>query len=141
MQGKRIDGVVGWDLRDGATVLSADITAYGYAGHLDDPDLPQVDISFGAPKELNFELVTEYPSANLFNGFWSDYVAEITDKDSKLLSAFFRLTEVDIFNLDFSRLIYVDGALWRLNRVEDYNPLSSEVTKVELLKVIELSYA
>lgn len=88
-----------------------------------------MDISFGAPKELNFELVTEYPSANLFNGFWSDYVAEITDKDSALLSAFFRLTEVDIFNLDFSCLIK-GRALWRLNRVEDYNPLSSEVTKV-----------
>jgi hypothetical protein len=51
------------------------------------------------------------------------------------------LNEIDIFNLDFSRLIYVDGALWRLNKVEDYNPMVSDVTKVELLKVIELTYA
>jgi hypothetical protein len=141
MQGKRIDGVTGWDLRDGASTLASNITEYGYGGHLDDPDVPQVDICFGAPKELQFELTTEYPSANLFNGFWSDYVAEITDKDSKLLTAFFKLNEVDIFNLDFSRLIYVDGALWRLNKVEDYNPMASDVTRVELLKVIELSYA
>jgi len=141
MQGRRVDGVTGWALRDGVSTITSGITQYGYGGHLDDPDNPQVDICFGAPQELQFELVTQYPSANLFNGFWSDYVAEITDKDSKLLSAFFRLTEVDIFNLDFSRLIYVDGALWRLNRVEDYSPLSSDVTKVELLKVIELSYA
>jgi hypothetical protein len=141
MQGKRIDGVTGWDLRDGVTTLVSNITEYGYGGHLDDPDVPQVDICFGAPKELQFELTTEYPSANLFNGFWSDYVAEITDKDSKLLTAFFKLNEVDIFNLDFSRLIYVDGALWRLNKVEDYNPMASDVTRVELLKVIELSYA
>jgi hypothetical protein len=140
MQGKRIEGVTGWDLRDGASVISANNLVYGYAGHLDDPDVPQVDICFGAPKELQFELTTEYPSANLFNGFWSDYVAEITDKDSKLLTAFFKLNEVDIFNLDFSRLIYVDGALWRLNKVEDYNPMASDVTKVELLKVIELTY-
>jgi hypothetical protein len=141
MQGKKIVGVNSWDLKNGSGTTLTTFTDYGFAGHLDDPDVPQVDIGFGAPRELSFELTTEYPSANLFNGFWSDYVAEITDKDSKLLLAHFRLTEVDIFNLDFSRLIYVDGALWRLNKVIDYNPLSSDVTKVELLKVIELSYA
>ena len=140
MQAKKIENVVTYALKDGATTLT-NLTDYGYAGHLDDPDVPQVDLCFGAPKELQFEIVVQYPSANLFNGFWSDYVAEITDKDSKLLSAFFKLNEVDIFNLDFSRLIYVDGALWRLNKVEDYNPMVSDVTKVELLKVIELSYA
>jgi hypothetical protein len=141
MQGKKIVNVNPWDLKNGSATTLTTFTDYGFAGHLDDPDVPQVDIGFGAPRELSFELTTEYPSANLFNGFWSDYVAEITDKDSKLLLAHFRLTEVDIFNLDFSRLIYVDGALWRLNKVIDYNPLSSDVTKVELLKVIELSYA
>ena len=82
----------------------------------------------------------KYPSANLFNGYWSEYVAEITDKDSKLLTGFFRLNDVDILNLDFSKLIYIDGALWRLNKVIDYNPIEQDVTKVELLKVIELSY-
>lgn len=140
MQAKKITGVNSYAIRNGATTLT-NITDYGYAGHLDDPDVPQVDLCFGAPKELQFEVAVSYPSANLFNGFWSDYVAEITDKDSKLLIAYFRLTEVDILNLDFSRLIYIDGALWRLNKVSDYNPMADDVTRVELLKVIELSYA
>ena len=140
MQAKKISGVNSYAIRNGATTLT-NLTDYGYAGHLDDPDVPQVDLCFGAPKELQFEVAVSYPSANLFNGFWSDYVAEITDKDSKLLIAFFRLTEVDILNLDFSRLIYIDGALWRLNKVSDYNPMAEDVTQVELLKVIELSYA
>ena len=140
MQAKKIEDVASYALRDGATTLT-NLTDYGYAGHLDDPDVPQVDLCFGAPKELQFEVAVSYPSANLFNGFWSDYVAEITDKDSKLLIAFFKLTEVDILNLDFSRLIYIDGALWRLNKVTDYNPMADDCTQVELLKVIELSYA
>ena len=140
MQARKITGVNSYAIRNGATTLT-NLTDYGYAGHLDDPDVPQVDLCFGAPKELQFEVAVSYPSANLFNGFWSDYVAEITDKDSKLLIAFFRLTEVDILNLDFSRLIYIDGALWRLNKVSDYNPMAEDVTQVELLKVIELSYA
>jgi hypothetical protein len=47
----------------------------------------------------------------------------------------------DIFDLDFSKLIYIDGALWRLNKVMDYNPIEYGTTKVEFLKVNELTYA
>lgn len=142
MQARKLTGLNPYSIKNGSgTTITSNVTAYGYAGHLDDPDVPQVDISFGAPKQLYYELVVSYPSANLFNGFWSDYVAEITDKDSKLLIAFFRLTDLDIYDLDFSRLIYIDGALWRLNKVIDYNPMAEDVTQVELLKVIELSYA
>lgn len=142
MQAKKIENMVPYNIKNGSsTTLLSNVTDYGYGGHLDDPDVPQVDLCFGAPRQLYFEVSVAYPSANLFNGFWSDYVAEITDKDSKLLIAFFRLTDMDIYNLDFSRLIYIDGALWRLNRVIDYRPLANDVTQVELLKVIELSYA
>jgi hypothetical protein len=108
---------------------------------LDDPDNPAADINFGAPKEINFTLATPYPSANLFNAFWSDYLAEISDKDSKLLSCFVRLTDADIYSLDFSRLIWIDGSLWRLNKVVDYNPMDNDTTKCEFLKVIELTYS
>jgi len=51
-------------------------TAYGYAGHLDDPINPTQDLNFGAPSEVYFTVST-YPSNNLFNRFWSNYIAEI----------------------------------------------------------------
>jgi len=140
MQAKKITDVNPWDIKNGGSTLEAGLTYYGYAGHLDDPDVPQTDINYGAPNELYFELVSQYPSANLFNGFWSDYVAEITDKDSKLLSAYFKLTEMDIYGLNFARLIYLDGALWRLNRIIDYNPMVQDTTQVELLKVLQITY-
>jgi hypothetical protein len=139
LQIKKKTGVTSYDVKDGGTVKQS-LTSYGYGGHLDDPDTPQADINFGTPEEIYFNLTNQYPSANLFTGFWFDYVAEITDKDSKLMTAFFRLNEMDIYGLDFARLIYIDGALWRLNRIIDFNPLSGESTKVELLKVMELSY-
>ena len=140
LQAKKITEVNPWDIKNGGSTIDTGLTYYGYAGHLDDPDVPQTDINFGAPNELYFELVSQYPSANLFNGFWSDYVAEITDKDSKLLSAYFRLTEMDIYGLNFARLIYLDGALWRLNRIIDYNPMVQDTTQVELLKVLQITY-
>lgn len=140
MQIRKIDGVSGWHIRNDSGNEGAELYAYGYGGHLDDPDAPLADINFGATKEIYFELASGFPSANLFNGFWGDYVAEITSKDSKLLTCNILLKDSDIYSLDFSKLIYLEGALWRLNKVIDYNPMSYDTTKVELLKVIELTY-
>lgn len=138
MQAK-LKSTTSWQILNGATVL-ATLSEYGYAGNLDDPKTPENDINFGAPRELYFNLPSgeEYPNTNLFSGFWFDYVAEITDKDSKLLTAFVKLTELDIANLNFSRLIYIDGALWRLNKIIDFN--TQDTTRCEFLRVIELTY-
>ena len=125
-----------FDIKNGAGTTIASVSEYGYGGHLDDPNVPTTDLNWGAPAEIYFTLNSPYPSANVFNGFWSEYLGEITDKDAKLLIAYFRLTEVDIFQLDFSRLIYIDGVLFRLNRIVDFNPMAQSVTKVELLRVI-----
>ena len=140
LQAKKISGVISYQVKNGAATTLATLTTYGYAGHLDDPDDPQADLCFAPPSELYFKLVTAYPIANLFNAYWSEYVAEITDKDSRLLTAYIYLKVSDIFSLDFSKLIYIDGALWRLNNIQDYNPMNVEITKAEFLKVIETTY-
>jgi hypothetical protein len=140
LQAKKITGVTTWSMRNGVGgSVIASYSDYGYAGHLDDPYNPQADINWGVTKEVYYN-PTSVTAANLFNGYWSEYIAEITDKDSKLLTCSLKLNEVDIYNLDFSKLIYIDGSLWRLNKVLDYNPMDFNVTKVELLKVIELNY-
>lgn len=127
-----------WYIKDGATTL-ATLTDYPYSGHLDDPDAPSYDINFGAPQELYFTLVTGYLSANLFNVYWSFYISEITDKDSKLLTGFFTLNASDINNLDFSKPKYINGQLWRLNKINDYSTDNNgESVKCDLLKVIDL---
>lgn len=138
LQAKKITGRTTWAIKNGATTL-ASYTAYGYAGHIDDPFNPVNDINWGSPKELYFN-APSYNVTSIFKGYWSEYIAEITDKDSKLLTCSIKLNEVDIYNLDFSKLIYIDGSLWRLNKVLDYNPMDFNTTKVELLKVIELNY-
>jgi len=145
MQFKKVTGVPSWNIKEpseqGNGNLGSAITYYGYAGHLDDPSAPAKDINFGVPKELLFSLATSYPSANLFTAFWGDYLAEIVAKDSKLLTCYLYLNLEDIYSLDFSKLILIDGSLWRLNKVIDFNPSVAKTTQVELLRVIELTYA
>ena len=139
MQVKKITGVASWNILNGATNLGSN-TTYLYGGHFDDPDAPNADLNFGATKELYFELAAGNLSNNLFNTYYSPYLAEITDKDSRLLSGSFKLTQLDIFNLDFAKFIYIDGGLYRLSKVIDYTAENNEVTKVELLRVINKTY-
>jgi hypothetical protein len=145
MQFKKVTGVPSWHIKEpseeGSANLGSAITYYGYAGHLDDPTAPTKDINFGVPKELLFSLTNQYPTANLFTAFWGDYLAEIVAKDSKLLTCYLYLNLEDIYSLDFSKLILIDGSLWRLNKVIDFNPSVAKTTQVELLRVIELTYA
>ena len=135
---KKITGVANWRIQkqDGSGNWSGVLNAYGYFGHLNDPSTPTIDLNFGAPKEIYFTN-SSYPSANLFNTYYSNYMFEITDKDSRLLTGFFKLTDLDIFNLDFKKFIYVDGGLYKISKVYDFEPSNNNVTKVDLLRVIE----
>jgi hypothetical protein len=125
-----------WNLKNGGTTLVSP-TDYPYAGHIDDPLDPTLDLLWGAPNELYYD-ADAYPVANLFNVYWDDYIFEITSKDSKLVTAFVKLTPVDILQLDFSKYIFIGGQLFRLNKITDYNALMPDTTKCELLNVIDI---
>lgn len=139
MQFKKITGVTSWAIKNGATTLGS-YTNYGYGGHLDDPDAPSSDISFGVPKELNFVLVSGDLTNNLSNTYYSPYLAEITDKDSRLMTAYIRLNEIDIYNIDFAKFVYIDGSLYRIQKIYDYTPGNDDTTMVDFLKVIYTTY-
>ena len=139
LQAKKVTGVSSWNILNGGTTLGS-YTVYPYAGHLNDPDAPADDIQFGVPKELFFTLATGALNVNQFNIYWKSYMQEITDKDSKMLTCNARLKYKDIYNLDFSKLIWVDGSLFRLNKIIDFNATAEDECTVELLKIINRIY-
>lgn len=140
MQAKKVTGVAAWDIMNDTTALLTGLTVYGYGGHYDDPDAPANDIQWGVPNEIYFTLLSGAINVTQFNVYWSPYMAEITDKDSKLMTCWMKLDNSDVFGLDFSKLVYVDGSYWRLNKIEDWDASDPGVCKVELLKVINLLY-
>ena len=119
-------------------------TSYPYAGTLDNPYNPTKDLCFGIPRELYYQsnettgAIFRYTNNNLFNRFWLDYVKLYTDKDAKKVKLFVQLTPVEMTNLDFRKLIYINGVLFYLLAVNDYDANSDESTSVELLKVLDL---
>jgi len=118
---------------------SSSYTEYPYAAHLDNPYSPTIDLSFGVPAEIYWTSAwgaIAYTNANLVNKYWKQQIDETTDRNSKIVTAYFNLHPLDILSLDFSKLYYFDKQYFRLNRVIDYNPIQPQLTKCEFLKLI-----
>lgn len=130
--------------QQGQGFISVSQTKYPYAGHWDNPITPTLDINFGLPRELfyagnAYTGTVTITNAGLFNVYHRNYFEEITNKDSKLLTGYFNLSPIDINQLDFRDQIIIDNSYWRLNKVMNYNPFKDGLTKVELIKVIDVT--
>ena len=117
-------------------------STYPYAGHWDNPITPTLDINFGLILEMYYQTngytgQLQVINAGLYNVYHRNYINEITDKDSKVMTAMFYLEPTDINTLDFRDQIVIDNAYWRLNKVMNYNPFKEGLTKVELIKIKE----
>jgi len=110
----------------------------------DDLYNPNESLEFGISLTGMYDVSPTYPNVRLtysnntlFNKYYSKYTSELTDKDSRLITAYFDLTPIDIYQLDFSKLYFFGGHWCRLYAVEDYDPFVSETTKVTFLKFNE----
>lgn len=117
-------------------------TVYPYCGHLDHPYTPSNDLNFGIVQEVYWgspsDIGSNYTDNNLFNRFHRQYIEEITNKNSKQVTTYFHLTENDINQFKFPNFIFVqslEGQIFRVLKILDYDPLNSSPTKVVLLKV------
>lgn len=137
--GKRVT-LNSYQIRNGATVLGT-YTNYGYAGHIYNVQFPSDgrlwDLAFTAPYEIYFT-ISEYPQINLYYNYYKIFVDSQNNKDAKILTTYFLLNPIDILNLDFRKYIKVDNGLYYLNKIDGYNPLGNDLTKVELLRIVDL---
>jgi hypothetical protein len=119
---------------DSYTGVKNSFTQYPYSGHLDSVSNPDYDVNFSHPREV-FWNATTYTTGNLYNEYWKQYMDELSDVNSKIVTGYFFLTPSDIHQLDFRNKIFLHGQTYRINRVIDYNPVNSALTKVELIRI------
>ena len=72
----------------------------------------------------------------LFDTYYHNMFNMLKSKP-KLRTAYFDLKAKDVVYLDFTKLIYIDGIYWRINKVVDYQPSKNEPTKVELIEWLQ----
>ena len=78
-----------------------------------------------------------YGSYEVGKGLYESYyknMIEMMKYNPRVKSVNLNLKLSDIVNLDLRKLIYINGVYWRINKIQDYKPLSNSTTKVELLE-------
>ena len=98
---------------------------------------PQINLNF--TNSLKKDGTTA--DIGLFDRYYSKMFKNI--EEGGRIIAYFDLSPTDIQNLDFRELIYLDGdssikGYYLVEKVIDYNPLTSELTKVSLFKFEDL---
>jgi hypothetical protein len=136
------NNTTGWELL--SDVNNSNISAsssiynyYPYAGTVDSPADPIRDINWYNMEEGDFVYydIARWTNENLYNKYWSNFINEISDPTSKVITASLLLTPTDIFSLDFRKIYVIDGHWLRLQKVMDYDPITDGLTKCEFLKL------
>lgn len=97
---------------------------------------PLFDLHF-ASRNYTFDSLQVIPDQmNTYDYYHARFVNEITSQNSKLLSLYLNLSYKDINSLDFSKLKMIDGILYRLNAIKDFDSDAYGTTQVELLKYL-----
>ncbi len=130
-----------WKLWSDATADAIELDYYPFVGMTDDPFNPTFDLLWSEPTRIYYadgQAPYTYRSTSntLFRLFWAQYINDILDKDARLVTFRMYLTVDDIQSLDFRRKVMVDGQLYTLNAISDWDPVTRGTCKVELLKFL-----
>ena len=98
-------------------------------------NIPLFDLHF-APRQFAFDSLYSVPNLNTFEVYHKKFLNEITSIDSKLVILYLKLSYKDINELDFARLKMIDGVLYRLNTIKDFDSDAYGTTEVELIKFL-----
>ena len=139
-------------LPDGSTSVSSSyvmlfngspVYLYPYAGHLDNPYNPSLDLCFDAPREIywttrkNSPVIMQYTNANLFNVYWLEYLNQMYSTESRTMTAWFLLSPFDIQQFRFNDTIIVQGVAYRVLSINEYSTDMYQPCEVVLQKVID----
>lgn len=118
---------------------------YPYLGHYNHDYFPTSDLNFGEYMpyyQLPADISTDQLSNNnLFQKYYKRQLDEFTNKESRIITLYMKLTSQDINEFSFSDIIQLDEVssgttnYFRVNKI-DYDPTLKGPFKVELLKLI-----
>lgn len=81
---------------------------------------------------------TYSPETCLFSRFWESYITEIYNVNNKIMTCKVKLTWNDMIEFSFRNFVSINGTLWHVNKIKNFNPLSDDPVEVELIKVTNI---
>ena len=133
-------GIVSAGVTGSSGLLS---TVYPQATMINADSTTSPILSYGNVNVRDYNDVTRvYTAYQTGKGLYDTYYRNMIEglkRSPRLRTVSIDLTITDIVNLDFTRLVYIDGVYWRINKIIDYKPNNNESTKVELIEWFQIS--
>jgi len=123
-----------WNHRNGSNVDTLR-TTYPYVGHLDSIGTPTFDLNFGVPQIVYYTALA-YTNNNLYS-YHETFIKEIVSRYGKLVTLNVMLNSSIINQLDFKKLILIDGVVYRLQKINDFDPGKEDSTQIELIRILQ----
>ena len=106
---------------------------------------PKLDIVYGdnlclfnTPKE-NYTYLNNYDGkTSIYTRYWENYLNERYNIQNKVVTCYLTLTPKDWTDFRFNRFIKIDGVLYMVNKIYDYNIETPEPTKVDLITITDI---
>ena len=126
--------------KDGATIAIkvTGIPQFSRYLTLQNPDNIKQTWDFGYPMQLFVPNYNMDYASTLYTNYWQSYIRDMYDVNSKKLSCWVKFDRRPMAEWlrDF---FWFDNCLWRINKIEDYNVVSEDSTKVEFIKVQDVN--
>lgn len=95
-------------------------------------------LDFGTAQELFIPKYSIKEDVNIYNNFWKTYLEDLYDVNTKILTVYVRFKNKIGYNL-LRQFYWFENAIWRINKISDWNIGLEEPTKVEFIKVQDLT--
>ena len=96
-------------------------------------------LDFGTPAEVDIPDVTFHVDSSIYNQYWSRYITDRYDNDSKVMTCKVNLSGMQVDESLFRSFYYFDGALWALNKIINHSLTTWDETECEFVKVQDKS--
>ena len=91
--------------------------------------------TFAVPAEVYNESVQGVQYMMSIYDLWKGYLNEIFNVNNKKVTCYIRMSYPEFINFRFNEGFVIDGNLFLVNKIIDFNPNSTESTKVELIQI------
>ena len=104
---------------------------------LQNPDNIKQTWDFGYPMQLFVPNYNMDYASTLYTNYWQSYIKDMYDVNTKKMTCWVKFDRRPMAEWlrDF---FWYDNSIWRINKIEDYNVVSEDSTKVEFIKVQDM---
>jgi hypothetical protein len=95
-------------------------------------------LDFYTPNEIYYN-ATYVTGSTIYNRYWKNYISDRYNINTKIFTGYFYLNPLDVLNFKFRDFILIDGSIYTVNKIIDFDLVNNELTKVELVKVNDIN--